>query len=63
MLCVLSSLLKMWMLKGKAQKDLISVYKYLIGECKDEPLLFSVVPGGRTRDNEQKLKHMNSTGI
>lgn len=50
----------MWVLKEKAQKELISVYKYLIGECKDEVLLFSVVPSGRVRDNGHKLKHMNS---
>jgi len=36
-------------------RDLISVYKYLKGECnKDGFRLFSVVPCGRTRDSDTK---------
>ena len=39
-------------------KDLINVYKYLKGRCKEgRAKLFSVVPSGRTRGHGQKLKH------
>lgn len=60
-LCVLSSLSKVWVFKEEVQKDLINVYKRLIGECKeDEPLLFPVVPRVIKRDNGHKVKHVNS---
>ena len=38
--------------------DLIHVYKYLKGGCKEDGAeLFAVVPRGRTRGNGHKVKH------
>ena len=33
--------------------DLINIYKFLKGECKERVRLFSAVPSGRTRGSEQ----------
>ncbi|KAK4829696.1 hypothetical protein QYF61_006071, partial [Mycteria americana] len=42
----------------KDQGNLIIVYKYLKGGCKENGArLFSVVPSGRTSSSEHKLKH------
>ena len=41
----------------KVQRDLIHVYKYLKGGCKDGAWLFSLVLSDRTSGNGHKLKH------
>lgn len=41
----------------KAQGDLTSVYKYLMGKKRDGGRLFSVASSDRTRDNGHKLKY------
>ena len=44
--------------KRRLRLDLINVYKYLRGGCReDEASLFLVVPSEKTRVNRHKLKH------
>lgn len=37
--------------------DLINIYKFLKGECKERVRLFSAVPSGRTQEAASTLKH------
>lgn len=44
-------------LEKRLRGDLISVYKYLRGRCREDGARFSPMPSDRTRHNRHKLKH------